>query len=351
VKAGPSLGGLAVAIVGAGIAGLACGAALQAAGQRVTLFDKGRRPGGRLATRDSPWGPFDHGAASFNAGDGDFGRQVAEWAAAGLLAPDPALPGAWLGVPCMNALPAAQAAALDLRRAAPVGAIGRGADGRWLLAGTDGAPMHDGGFDAVVVATPPEQALPLLAPWSATLAGALAGVHSEPCWTVMAAWDGAPEAPRLPQAPLGPLCGRAESTEPLGPLACVRREDLKPGRARDDDRPRWLLAASPYWSAHNLELAAPEVVRHLLDDLQRLCGRRLAAPAHAAAHRWRYAEVPQPLAAPCGWDAGATLGACGDAWHAEGGASSVERAWLSGRAMAQRLAIHAAGNRGRATAR
>ena len=39
------------AIVGAGIAGLACAQQLQAAGRTVQLFDKGRRPGGRVATR------------------------------------------------------------------------------------------------------------------------------------------------------------------------------------------------------------------------------------------------------------------------------------------------------------
>ncbi len=46
-----------VAIVGAGIAGLSCATALAAAGRRVVLFDKGRRPGGRLATRGGEWGP------------------------------------------------------------------------------------------------------------------------------------------------------------------------------------------------------------------------------------------------------------------------------------------------------
>jgi len=38
-------------IIGAGIAGLACGLELARAGLAVTLLDKGRRPGGRAATR------------------------------------------------------------------------------------------------------------------------------------------------------------------------------------------------------------------------------------------------------------------------------------------------------------
>ena len=306
------------------------------------LFDKGRRPGGRLATRSGDWGPFDHGAASFAATTPAFVDEVQRWADAGRLVADPELPGSWLGTPTMNAWPAAIAATLDVRSSCRVAALERDRAGRWYLHDADGAAVHDVPFDAVVVATPAEQAAPLLAPWSTTLAERLAGVHSEACWTVMAAWADGDGAPRLPQAPLGPLCGRADSTEPFGPLACVRREDLKPGRARRDDAPRWVLTASPYWSAHNLELDAAEVVRHLLDDLQRLGVKRVARPAHAVAHRWRYAEVPQPLAAPCGWDAAAALGACGDAWHALAGASSVERAWHSGRALARELAAPAA---------
>mgnify|MGYP005844889609 CR=1 FL=1 len=336
-----------VAIIGAGVAGLACAAALQVAGRRVVLFDKGRRPGGRLATRAGEWGPFDHGAASFAATTPAFHDEVQRGVEAGRLVADPELPGSWLGTPTMNAWPAAIAATLDVRPSCRVGALERDRAGGWRLLDGDGAVVHEGPFGAVVVATPAEQAVPLLAPWSAALAERLAGVHSEPCWTVMAAWADGDGAPRLPQAPLGPLCGRADSTEPFGPLACVRREDLKPGRARRDDAPRWVLTASPYWSAHNLELDAAEVVRHLLDDLQRLSVTRVAPPAHAAAHRWRYAEVPQPLAAPCGWDAAAGLGACGDAWHALAGASSVERAWHSGRALAHELATPAPARAGR----
>lgn len=337
-----------VAIVGAGIAGLACAAALHAAGHRVELFDKGRRPGGRLATRDVDWGPFDHGAPSFAATTPALRSQVARWAVAGWAAADPELHGSWMGVPCMNALPAALAESLPVRANCRVAAIERGAAGRWHLLGAGGARLHERGFDAVVVATPAEQAVPLLAPASAPLAERLAGVHSEPCWTVMATWEHADGAPRLPQAPMGPLCGRADSTEPFGPLACVRREDLKPGRRRRDDAPRWVLSASPYWSAHNLELEAADVTRHLLDDLQRMCVQRVERPAHAVAHRWRYAEVPQPLAAPCGWDASAALGACGDAWHALPGASSVERAWLSGLALARDVGAGAVTAVGRA---
>ena len=60
-----------VAIVGAGLAGLSCAKSLAAYGVRVTLFDKGRRPGGRLATRRVEVAgqvfSFDHGAQYLTA--------------------------------------------------------------------------------------------------------------------------------------------------------------------------------------------------------------------------------------------------------------------------------------------
>jgi predicted NAD/FAD-dependent oxidoreductase len=323
-----------VAIVGAGIAGLACGARLREAGLAVTLFDKGRQAGGRLATRASVVGTFDHGAASFaarDAADDDgFRAEVARWAAAGLVVPDPELPGAWMGVPTMSALPRALAAALDVRQGVHVAAVERDG-GRWHLLDAERRVLDDGAFDAVVVATPAEQAVPLLGA-SPALVQVLAGVHSEATWAVMAAWTAG--APVLERPLLGPLCHRPDSTAPLGPLACVRHENGKPSRDAAGPQ-RWVLTATPYWSAHNLELDGAQVVRHLLDDLARRSVRPLGAPAHAVAHRWRYAEVPQPVAAPCGWDAARAIGACGDAWGTDPGASSVERAWRSGRALAE----------------
>ena len=59
-----------VAIVGAGLAGLACADQLVAGGHQVSLFDKGRGPGGRMSTRrmEDGWA-FDHGAPWFAAHD------------------------------------------------------------------------------------------------------------------------------------------------------------------------------------------------------------------------------------------------------------------------------------------
>ena len=50
------------AIVGAGMAGITCARTLMQAGHTVTVFEKSAAAGGRMATRNSPFGTFDHGA-------------------------------------------------------------------------------------------------------------------------------------------------------------------------------------------------------------------------------------------------------------------------------------------------
>lgn len=51
-----------VVIIGGGVAGLGCAGELAAAKIDVVVFDKGRNIGGRLASKDLPFGRVDHGA-------------------------------------------------------------------------------------------------------------------------------------------------------------------------------------------------------------------------------------------------------------------------------------------------
>ena len=74
-----------VLIVGAGIAGLMAADRLQEAGLRVTVVDKGRSVGGRMATRRIGPGRADHGAQFFTVRSSTFGRYVAAWKQAGLV--------------------------------------------------------------------------------------------------------------------------------------------------------------------------------------------------------------------------------------------------------------------------
>lgn len=77
------------AIVGAGIAGLACARVLQDAGWQVTLFDKARGPGGRMTSRSLAAATVDIGAQFFSVRDEAFRREIEAWLKADLVAPWP----------------------------------------------------------------------------------------------------------------------------------------------------------------------------------------------------------------------------------------------------------------------
>lgn len=74
-----------IGIVGAGICGLMAAQQLEAAGFQVSLFDKGRSVGGRLATRRIGNGRADHGAQFFTVRSPAFQTHVDEWCNDGIV--------------------------------------------------------------------------------------------------------------------------------------------------------------------------------------------------------------------------------------------------------------------------
>ena len=294
-----------VAIIGAGMAGLACAAKLKAAGHDVALFDKGRGPGGRMSARRVPTpageASFDHGAQYFTARDPAFTAQVEAWRRDGVAAPWPdAGPDAWVGTPAMNAPVKQMAAQQDVTWSTLIEAL----------------PLRDGRYDAVVVATPAEQAAPLLHPWDLRMAARAAAVRSLPCWTAMAAFA-------------DPLDTTATVLREEGIIGWAARNSAKPGRTGPE---AWVIQAGPDWSAAHLEEQPETVLPVLLAAFAARLGIRLPAPLTATAHRWRYAKCGTSEPGPQ-WNAALGLGMCGD-WLL---GPRVECAWLSGDRLAEAM--------------
>ena len=346
----------AVAVVGAGLSGLACARALRAAGATVAVFEKSRGPGGRAATRrvDTPHGAlgFDHGAQYFTVRDPAFRRQVDAWQVDGVARPwsgrvrvldrgavsDPhaAGPERWVGVPGMSALGRSLAAELDVRCATRVAAV-KLTGARWRLTGETGA--HLGDYAALVVALPAPQAAPLLGAAVLALAGRADSVVMTPCWSAMLAVD-PPLDLGFDAAFIGARGGRpagslgSVATVPGAPrpLAWVARDSSKPRRHVAGGAETWVLHASAEWSERHLELTPDEAAAELAREFTAECGVAVR-PVLLTAHRWRFAAPREALAEPCLFDAALRVGACGD-WC---GGPRVEGAYLSGLALAARI--------------
>jgi predicted NAD/FAD-dependent oxidoreductase len=330
---GSAAGG--VAIIGAGMAGLSCARALARAGWRVTLFDKGRTPGGRIATRRTADGlSFDHGAQYATVHGPQFGGLLDEMRAAGAAAPWPAAGRErMVGVPGMSAMPGWMAGRLReagavLHQSRYVGFLHRADDGWHVrhLDATETAPgtvVATGGelagpFEAVVLALPAPQARPLLAAMEHGFAARLDAVATAPCITVMMAFE-APVA--------GPDIIRPES----GPLGWVAREGSRPGREAQPDR--WVVQATPAWSrARDTTPDLSASMGELADAFARLL-HPAAKPIHARVHRWRFAQTETPLGVASLWDDAARLGVCGD-WCL---GARIEYAFDSGLDLATRI--------------
>ncbi|WP_309683740.1 FAD-dependent oxidoreductase [Polaromonas sp.] len=319
-----------IAVVGAGIAGIACARTLVQAGHRVTVFEKSSGAGGRMATRDSEFGGFDHGTQYFTVRDARFEKALAT--ASGLVRPwsantvrildelgrvvASALPSReahWVASPGMNALvrqwaqPLAAAGSLVLDTEVSRIETDRLHPQRWQLQtegpGTGGR-VHSG-FDAVVLALPAAQAHALLlsSQQGKALLPELAGVSVAPCWTLMLAF---PQAMQPTLSHLGPQWNAARSTHHR--IAWLARESSKPGRGQIE---RWTVQASPAWSQRHLEDDAERVKAKLLKAFTEVTDIR-AQPPHAVVHRWRHAQTMEPLGKPFAWNAKSRIGACGD---------------------------------------
>lgn len=307
-----------IAVIGAGAAGLACAARLVEAGREVRVFDKGRRPGGRIATRRIGDVSFNHGAQFATARDPAFVALLARFQQDGTVAGWPAASDGrdvrWVGVPGMSAMATALVGSLTVETLSQVAFIRPDRSVRIVPADTiaPGVVCDEGGsltepFEAVLLAVPSPQAVLLLG--DHPFAARAAATRYVPSWTVMATFD-----PALP----GPDVFRAKT----GAVGWAARQSSLPGHSDGPDA--WVIQATAAWSAEHLEQDAAKIA-------PMLCAAFTAVvPATVAAQRWRYAQVEAAAGEPCLWDPKQRIGACGD-WCLGG---RVEAAWLSGRALA-----------------
>lgn len=337
-----------IAVIGAGMAGAACARALSMAGHTVHVFDKSRGPGGRLATRRMAWADaqgqewvtrLDHGAVAIQARSLAFqaftdqalgAGSLTQWAPT--LAPN-SLPledgaGHYLPVPDMPALCRHLLQGVATTWSFGIDTLHRGPRG-WQLASLD--VHHPACFDAVVMALPPAQAAPLLAPHRSDWAHQASTTSMAPCWTLLGIENTTP-----PASPTPPHWDWARP--PAGPLAGIVRCDTRPGREPVPGQAHWVVHARANWSCQHLEQSPQWVQAQMQAALADYLGRPVHW-LHGTVHRWRYAMPQAPQAALPElhwWDAVQGLGVCGDFLGGQG-VDGVEGAWLSAQSLSNVL--------------
>ncbi len=339
----------AIAVVGAGLAGIACARLLRDAGHTVEIFEKSRGIGGRLATRRIELDAdgqdrhvshaghsisFDHGAQYFTARDSDFLEYVTHCVQSGYVARWPrhvachtpqtgwqsqgvGAPPRYVGVDEMSNLVRPLLSDLPVHLNHRVAALERDGGG-WRL--RDSADHLSHRFDAVVLAIPAPQAQALARDHAATLAIDCGKIEMSPCWSLMALTTALPiefDAAFIQS----------------GPLAWLAHNSSKPGRAVPEGQMSWVAHATPSWTQHHLGTPTETVATLLARELAALLGDPDLPFLFATAHRWLYAKaVPQSV--PINWhDASLQLAICGDFTHGD----RIESAFISGRASAREV--------------
>ena len=309
-----------IAIVGAGVSGLAAARALADRGHAVRIFERARVAGGRVATRsieslELPKGlagdvAFDHGAQYFTVRDDRFSHVAAEWERDKVIAKWTGRivsfdgegwedletdTSRYVGTPGMSAIVNALAAGLDIEYGRKIESL---------------EPLLSD-FDRVIVAVPAIEARALVSHVPA-LVDRIAGVTMRPSWTVMAAFEER-------------VAARFDAAFVHGsPLGWIARNTSKPKRNWKIDC--WVLQATSAWSEAHFDDRPDDVGSFLMEAFEDLIPAGLPRAFYATVHRWRYAAADPPLAVGAIHDEASRITLCGD-WCR---GSRIEDAYLSG---------------------
>ena len=317
-----------IAIIGAGIGGV-CLARELSRHHDVTVFEKGRGVGGRMATRYAGQFAIDHGAQYFTIRDPRFAAILGPLLADGTVAPW-AGPIAridngtittmaeprdlhYVGVPNMNSVAKTLATGLDLRPGIEIVPLADRAPDGWHL--TDLQGSDHGVFDWVVSTTTAHQTMALFAK-NAPLDGPLTTTRMAPCYALMLGFE------RPLNLPWVAARLSASSIDWIGV------NSSKPGR--DPSGTTLVVHSTGEWAAAHLGQEIDELGRQLGTALRDATGIDPDLAAYKATHRWASARrLPQPDSRPY-VDPVRRLAATGD-WTT---GSRVEHTVLSALALA-----------------
>ena len=317
-----------IAVIGAGLAGLTVAHHLGKT-HEVSVFEKSRGVGGRMATRYADRFEFDHGAQFFTVNSTAFSEFVQPMIEQGAI-------GAWcgtfaeldrdrivatrewhheyphyVGTPGMNAVGKWLSKDLDVRRQITIARLVQH-DRGWTL--IDDNNEQSAPFDWVVAAVPAPQAAGLL-PSSSAIGAFAAAARIQGCIAMMLGFD---QPPKLPWQ-----------------MALVRGADISwisVNSSKPDRKAAFCLVvhSTNAWAEAHIDDDEQSLKQHLLAECRDVAGSVIDTATFCGLHRWRYANIDAQDTDDCCVDGELQLAACGD-WFVRG---RVEAAFQSGHALA-----------------
>jgi len=307
-----------VVVIGAGMAGLTAARDLMEGGHQVTVLDKGRRAGGRMATRVFDDGTrADSGAQFFTVRTDEFQRRVSGWLDDGMVwewcrgfGNDDGH-ARYAAVGGMAELAGRLADGIDVRTSVRVAAV-RPSGRRWTVSWPERHGIESGAIatDAVILTAPVPQAVALVP----GLTGAPDLAYSSTL-SLLVALDAPPG--------ISPPGGIQLDDDPV--WSWVADNVCK----RVSARPAVTLHTRPEVAADRWEEESGQLEADLLSAATPWLGG--ASVVATSVHRWRYATPVEPHPDRCWVAPGAGMILAGDAF----GGPRVEGAFLSGRAAAE----------------
>ncbi len=279
-----------ILIIGAGMSGLTAARELVDNGHSVTLVDKGRGIGGRMATRRFAGGRFDHGAQFFTVRSDEFKAATENWREENVAkhwfdgTPTPDEPNVndghprFCGTEGMTGISKFLAQGLDVHLNEEIESLRR-ETGVWRAHSQSGNSFEG---EQLLLTAPAPQALQLFdtsgETLPQTLRATLEALVYEPCIGVLAQLDG-PSA--MPAPGLLYVNG-----EPIWWIADNYQKGVSPIEGSVT------IHSSGDWARAHYQEDETEVAQKLIDASKEWLGREVS---EFQVRRWRYSKPENPL--------------------------------------------------------
>lgn len=322
-----------IGIIGAGVSGLVLANELSS-DYDVTVFEKSRGTGGRLATRyNQKHHSFDMGAQFFIAKSPEFKDFLQPYLDKGLLQ-------AWsgkfieiegssvkhenqwsddfyhyVGTPKMTSWCKALASSLKVQQQQKITAIIPIQEGYFLESHGD---QRLGPFDLILLAIPVTQAIELL-PDMISFKSQLNRYHMLSCYSMMLGFDRS--------LPIDFSAAIVKQRD----ISWISNNLSRPNRSNQN--PSLTVLSTNHYADHHQQLDKTEILTHLKQQVAQTLSTELPPTSHEDLHLWRYANIPKQQGDLCYFEPTQRIGVCGD-WCQQG---VVEAAYHSATRLAAKV--------------